>query len=182
MVTVPSSVTSSLPSSASRPLILAKSKKYKQTWTDNMSKMGKAKITTAKAMTTPKSPSSPTLRNSAWMALTMTSRPLSSVESTTWLEPAKVAVKLNGTRIPVVTSRNTWKCTPRLSRRSAATRRANDKSEIITAALTLAGRLVLPFLMVRSSKFPSSTPLRLPLAVPMSTTLPTKSVIDLLKL
>ena len=64
-------------------------KKYKQTWTDNMSKMRQAEITTNTGDDFTKLPSSPTLQNLAWLGWMTILRPWSSDECMILLERAK---------------------------------------------------------------------------------------------
>ena len=66
-------------------------KRYKQTWTDNMSKMGKAKISTSKSSDFTESHSLLTTPVQDGLELTMISRPLSSAVFMIWQVPSKAS-------------------------------------------------------------------------------------------
>ncbi|KAL1981976.1 hypothetical protein VTN96DRAFT_1942 [Rasamsonia emersonii] len=109
-------------------------KKYKQTWTDNMSKMGKAKITECKGEDYTKVTFKPDYAKFGMTGMdddfeALVKRRVYDLAGTT-----KVAVKLNGTRIPVRNFKKYMEMYTKAIKNERGEEAANDKSEIVTTS------------------------------------------------
>ncbi|KAH1289804.1 DNA topoisomerase 2 [Aspergillus fumigatus] len=109
-------------------------KKYKQTWTNNMSKMGKAKITDAKGEDYTKVTFKPDYAKFGMEGMdddfeALVKRRVYDLAGTT-----KVAVKLNGSRIPVRNFKKYMEMYTKAIRRERGEEDTNAKDEIITCS------------------------------------------------
>ncbi|KAL1966208.1 hypothetical protein VTN77DRAFT_4760 [Rasamsonia byssochlamydoides] len=108
-------------------------KKYKQTWTDNMSKMGKAKITEGKGEDYTKVTFKPDYAKFGMSGMdddfeALVKRRVYDLAGTT-----KVTVKLNGNRIPVRNFKKYMEMYTKAIKKERGEEAAQDKCEIVTA-------------------------------------------------
>lgn len=109
-----------------------KKKKYKQTWTDNMTKMGKAKITDCKGDDYTKVTFKPDfgkfgMENMDEDFVAMVKRRVYDLAGT-----CKVAVKLNGSRVPVRSFKKYMEMYTKAIKKERGDEAVADKTEIIT--------------------------------------------------
>lgn len=109
-------------------------KKYKQTWTNNMSKMGKAKITDAKGDDYTKVTFKPDYAKFGMEGMDDDFEALVKRRVYDLAGTAKVAVKLNGSRIPVRNFKKYMEMYTKAIRRERGEEDTNAKDEIITCS------------------------------------------------
>jgi DNA topoisomerase II len=109
-------------------------RKYRQTWTDNMSKVGKAKITECKGDDYTKVTFKPDYAKFGMEGIDDDFEALVKRRVYDLAGTAKVAVKLNGTRIPVRNFRKYMEMYTKAIKKERGEEAANDKSEIVTAS------------------------------------------------
>ncbi|RAO66442.1 uncharacterized protein BHQ10_002454 [Talaromyces amestolkiae] len=109
-------------------------KKYVQTWTDNMSKVGKAKITSAKGDDYTKVTFKPDYTKFGMEGMDDDFEALVKRRVYDLAGTAKVAVKLNGSRIPVRNFKKYMEMYTKAIKKERGEEAANDKSEIVTAS------------------------------------------------
>lgn len=108
-------------------------KKYKQTWTNNMSQMGKAKITDSKGEDFTKVTFSPDFAKFGMAAMDDDHEALFKRRVYDLAGTCKgVAVKLNGTRVPVRNFKKYCEMYTKAIKKERGDEAANDTSEIIT--------------------------------------------------
>ncbi|RJE26696.1 hypothetical protein PHISCL_00927 [Aspergillus sclerotialis] len=109
-------------------------KRYKQTWTDNMSKMGKAKITEAKGDDYTKVTFKPDYAKFGMDGMDDDFEALVKRRVYDLAGTAKVAVKLNGTRIPIRNFKKYMEMYTKAIRRERGDDGPAGKDEIITCS------------------------------------------------
>lgn len=109
-------------------------KKYRQTWTDNMSKCGKAKITECKGDDYTKVTFKPDYKKFGMEGMDDDFEALAKRRVYDLAGTSKVAVKLNGTRIPVRNFKKYMEMYTKAIKKERGEEAANDKSEIVTAS------------------------------------------------
>jgi DNA topoisomerase-2 len=109
-------------------------RKYKQTWTDNMSKVGKAKITECKGDDYTKVTFKPDYRKFGMAGMDDDFEALAKRRVYDLAGTSKVAVKLNGTRIPVRNFKKYMEMYTKAIKKERGEEAAMDKSEIVTAS------------------------------------------------
>lgn len=109
-------------------------KKYVQTWTDNMSKVGKAKITAAKGDDYTKVTFKPDYKKFGMDGMDDDFEALVKRRVYDLAGTAKVAVKLNGSRIPIRNFKKYMEMYTKAIKKERGEEAANDKSEIVTAS------------------------------------------------
>ncbi|OKL61497.1 DNA topoisomerase 2 [Talaromyces atroroseus] len=109
-------------------------RKYQQTWTDNMSKMGKAKITECKGDDYTKVTFKPDYKRFGMEGMDDDFEALVKRRVYDLAGTAKVAVRLNGTRIPVRNFKKYMEMYTKAIKKERGEEAANDKSEIVTAS------------------------------------------------
>lgn len=109
-------------------------KKYVQTWTDNMSNVGKAKITSAKGDDYTKVTFKPDYTKFGMEGMDDDFEALVKRRVYDLAGTAKVAVKLNGSRIPVRNFKKYMEMYTKAIKKERGEEAANDKSEIVTAS------------------------------------------------
>ncbi|KAK2757563.1 DNA topoisomerase 2 [Arachnomyces sp. PD_36] len=107
-------------------------KKYKQTWTDNMGKMGKAKITDAKGEDYTKVTFKPDYQRFGMTGIDDDFEALVKRRVYDLAGTAKVAVKLNGARVPVRKFKQYMEMYTKAIKKERGEEAAADKNEIIT--------------------------------------------------
>lgn len=108
-------------------------KKYKQTWTENMSKMGKAKITDCKGEDYTKVTFTPDYAKFGMTGIDDDFEALLKRRVYDLAGTSKVAVKFNGTRIPVRNFKKYMEMYTKAIKNERGEEAAMDKSEIVTA-------------------------------------------------
>ena len=109
-------------------------KKYKQTWTDNMTKMGKAKITDAKGDDYTKVTFKPDYPKFGMEGMDDDFEALVKRRVYDLAGTAKVTVKLNGSRIPVRTFKKYMEMFTKAIRKSRGEEGPGGKDDIITCS------------------------------------------------
>lgn len=109
-------------------------KKYKQTWTNNMTKMGKAKITAAKGDDYTKVTFKPDYSKFGMDGMDDDFEALVKRRVYDLAGTAKVAVKLNGSRIPVRTFKKYMEMFTKAIRKSRGEEGSGGKDDIITCS------------------------------------------------
>lgn len=109
-------------------------KKYHQTWTDNMSKVGKAKITSSKSDDYTKVTFKPDYQKFGMDGMDDDFEALVKRRVYDLAGTAKVAVKLNGSRIPVRNFKKYMEMYTKAIKKERGEEAVNDKSEIVTAS------------------------------------------------
>jgi DNA topoisomerase II len=109
-------------------------KKYKQTWTDNMSKMGKAKITDAKGDDYTKVTFKPDYAKFGMTGMDDDFEALIKRRVYDLAGTSKVAVKLNGRRIPIRNFKKYMEMYTKAIKKERGLDDSTDKSEIITTS------------------------------------------------
>jgi DNA topoisomerase-2 len=109
-------------------------RKYKQTWTDNMSKVGKAKITECKGDDYTKVTFKPDYRKFGMAGMDDDFEALAKRRVYDLAGTSKVAVKLNGTRIPVRNFKKYMEMYTKAIKKERGEEAAMDKSEIVTTS------------------------------------------------
>lgn len=109
-------------------------KKYQQTWTDNMSKVGKAKITAAKGDDYTKVTFKPDYEKFGMDGMDDDFEALVKRRVYDLAGTGKVAVKLNGSRVPIRNFKKYMEMYTKAIKKERGEEAANDKSEIVTAS------------------------------------------------
>ncbi|EED21135.1 DNA topoisomerase II [Talaromyces stipitatus ATCC 10500] len=109
-------------------------KKYQQTWTENMSKMGKAKITASKVDDYTKVTFKPDYKKFGMEGMDDDFEALVKRRVYDLAGTAKVAVKLNGSRIPIRNFKKYMEMYTKAIKKERGEEATNDKSEIVTAS------------------------------------------------
>lgn len=107
-------------------------KKYKQTWTDNMSKMGKAKITECKGDDYTKVTFKPDFQKFGMEGMDDDFEALLKRRVYDLAGTCNVAVKLNGSRIPVPNFRKYMEMYTKAIKKERGEEALSDKTEIVT--------------------------------------------------
>ncbi|PGH23606.1 DNA topoisomerase 2 [Polytolypa hystricis UAMH7299] len=109
-----------------------KKKKYKQTWTDNMSKVGKAKITDCKGDDYTKVTFKPDFKKFGMEGMDDDFEALAKRRVYDLAGTSKVAVKLNGSRIPVRNFKKYMEMYTKAIKQERGEEAAKDKTDILT--------------------------------------------------
>ncbi|CRG90833.1 DNA topoisomerase II [Talaromyces islandicus] len=109
-------------------------KKYRQTWTENMSKMGKARITDCKGDDYTKVTFKPDYKKFGMEGMDDDFEALVKRRVYDLAGTSKVAVKLNGTRVPIRNFKKYMEMYTKAIKKERGEEAANDKSEIVMAS------------------------------------------------